>query len=306
MTNKQENTCTNTLHTFLSLLVRYYFVTVCDGKIQAVGEHYCVCVSHSGTLDTGEHAETGPETQLHPRQLHGGGHVGLSRWTGHIFLCQGRSGNTTMFLCCCYSGTIFIFIITLIFINPAFSFPNVISRMFWCRRSCLRTQTRCLSRSLRRPWKRRSQAARTMRWSWRAAPSIRWSWRGVISCCKQNNDSRFTSYWKKVYGREICPNGKPTVVVHYKVIWFQRTIVVFWHLYFWYNLVYCTISVHTQNIYIYIIYIIIIYIHKHIYKTIIIYNCYIYIYIYIYISYIYYIFIMCFNVFIFLYICICI
>lgn len=43
-----------------------------------------------GPLHTGEHAEAGPEAELYPRQLHGGGRSGLSRRTGHVLLCQGK------------------------------------------------------------------------------------------------------------------------------------------------------------------------------------------------------------------------
>lgn len=142
--------------------------------------YFNVCVCFSGALITGEYSKTGSKTQLHPRQLHGGGHGWLSWWAGHIFLCQSKAGKTTVLLCCHYYVAMFIYIWIIILIF----FPLCSLRIFWCRRSCPHTQTRCLSHRLRRPWKRPSPAARRMRQSWQAAPWIRQSWREVTSCCK--------------------------------------------------------------------------------------------------------------------------
>lgn len=43
-------------------------------------------------------------------------------------------------------------------------------RIFWCKRSCPRMQTRCLSLRLKPSSKRPLLAAKTMRWSWQAVP----------------------------------------------------------------------------------------------------------------------------------------
>lgn len=73
------NNCTEALvYMFISALVfdfvMYLYITNCDGKITTANASMFMCVCFSGALIKGEHSKTGPKTQLHPRQLHGGGH----------------------------------------------------------------------------------------------------------------------------------------------------------------------------------------------------------------------------------------
>lgn len=149
----------------------YLYITNCDGKITTVNAYMFMCVCFLGALIKGEHSKTGPKTQLHPRQLHGGGHGWLPWWTGHIFLCQSKAEQTAVF-----GGIMY----PCLFLNSwdydflslwsLFFFHYVLSRIFSCRKNCPRMLTKCLSLHLRRPWKMQSPAARTMRRSWQAVP----------------------------------------------------------------------------------------------------------------------------------------